>query len=53
VITIVNYHSRWLTQSPYPTLHAGQVSGQLQISFVNTGGQTWTKGCSARKHGSA
>jgi len=44
VMTTVNYHSRWLTQSPYPTLRAGQVSAQLSISFVNTGGQAWTKG---------
>lgn len=44
VVTTVNYHSRWLTQSPYPTLRAGQVSGPLSISFINTGGQTWTKG---------
>ena len=44
VMTTVDYHSRWLTQSPYPTLHVGEVSGQLSISFVNTGGQTWTKG---------
>jgi hypothetical protein len=44
VVTIVNYHSRWLTQSPYPTLRAGQVSGPLFISFLNTGSQTWTKG---------
>jgi uncharacterized protein YkwD len=44
VVTTVDYHSRWLTQSPYPTLRAGQVSGQLSISFVNTGSQTWTKG---------
>ncbi len=44
VVTIVNYHSRWLTQSPYPTLRAGQVSGPLSISFLNTGSQTWTKG---------
>jgi len=44
VLTTVNYHSRWLTQSSYPTLRAGEVSGQLSISFLNTGGQTWTKG---------
>ena len=44
VVTTVNYHSRWLTQSPYPTLRAGQVSGTLSISFLNTGAQTWTKG---------
>jgi hypothetical protein len=44
VVTTVNYHSRWLTQSAYPTLRAGQVSSQLSISFVNTGSQAWTKG---------
>jgi uncharacterized protein YkwD len=44
VVTTVNYHSRWLTQSAYPTLRAGQVSGMLSISFLNTGAQTWTKG---------
>ena len=44
VVTNVDYHSRWLTQSPYPTLRAGQVSGPLSISFLNTGSQTWTKG---------
>ena len=44
VVTTVNYHSRWLTQSAYPTLRAGQVSGTLSISFLNTGAQTWTKG---------
>jgi hypothetical protein len=44
VVTIVDYHSRWLTQSPYPTLRAGQMSAPLSISFVNTGSQTWTKG---------
>jgi hypothetical protein len=44
IVTNVDYHSRWLTQSPYPTLRAGQVSGQLSISFINTGSQTWTKG---------
>jgi len=44
VVTTVNYHSRWLTQSAYPTLRAGQVSGPLFISFLNTGSQTWTKG---------
>jgi len=44
VVTTVNYHSRWLTQSAYPTLRAGQVSGTLSITFLNTGAQTWTKG---------
>jgi hypothetical protein len=44
VVTNVNYHSRWMAQSAYPTLRAGQVSSTLSISFLNTGSQTWTKG---------
>ena len=44
VVTNVDYHSRWMTQSAYPTLRPGQVSGTLSISFLNTGSQTWTKG---------
>ena len=44
VVTNVNYHSRWMAQSAYPTLRPGQVSGTLSISFLNTGSQTWTKG---------
>jgi hypothetical protein len=44
VVTNVDYHSRWMTQSPYPTLRPGQVSGTLSISFLNTGSQAWTRG---------
>src|SRR5439155_1444346 len=29
ITTIVDYHSRWASQSAYPTLRAGQVSGSL------------------------
>jgi hypothetical protein len=42
--TRVDYHGAWLTQSAYPTLRAGEVSGPLFIKFQNTGSQTWTKG---------
>jgi len=44
VMTIVDYHSRWVSQSPYPTLRAGETSAPLVIAFRNAGSQTWTKG---------
>ena len=40
----VGFHAKWLSQSPYPTLGPGQVSEPLTISFLNTGGATWTRG---------
>lgn len=40
----VGFHGKWLSQSPYPTLSPGQVSEPLTISFMNTGGVTWTRG---------
>ena len=44
VTTIVNYHSAWVSQSAYPTLGAGQLSGPLQITFRNVGTEAWNKG---------
>jgi uncharacterized protein YkwD len=44
VTTRVDYHSRWVSQSPYPTLRAGQISGPLSITFRNAGSQSWVKG---------
>jgi glucose/arabinose dehydrogenase len=44
VVSDLGYHSAWVSQSPYPTLQAGQVSAPLTIVFRNTGTQTWTKG---------
>jgi len=44
VTTFANYHSDWATQSAYPTLQAGQVSGTLSIQFRNTGTSTWNRG---------
>ncbi len=38
------YHSAWLSQSPYPTLRPGEVSGPVTIAFRNTGSQTWLRG---------
>src|SRR5712692_9531609 len=44
VVSDPGLHSAWVSQSPYPTLQAGQVSAPLNVVFRNTGTQTWTKG---------
>ena len=44
VTTVVDYHSRWVSQSAYPTLRVGQVSGPLSIAFRNAGSQSWIRG---------
>jgi cysteine-rich secretory family protein len=44
VTTVVDYHSRWVTQSAYPTLRVGQLSGPLSISFRNAGSLSWNRG---------
>jgi hypothetical protein len=44
VTTVVDYHSRWVSQSAYPTLRAGQISGPLSITFRNAGSLSWTRG---------
>jgi len=44
VTTIVDYHSRWVSESAFPTLGAGTVSGPLTITFRNAGSQPWNKG---------
>jgi uncharacterized protein YkwD len=44
VTTVVDYHSRWDSQSAYPTLRVGQISGPLSISFRNVGSMSWTRG---------
>jgi glucose/arabinose dehydrogenase len=44
VVSDPGLHSAWVSQSPYPTLQAGQVSAPLSIVFRNTGTQTWAKG---------
>jgi uncharacterized protein YkwD len=44
VTTVVDYHSRWVSQSAYPTLRVGELSGPLSISFRNAGSQSWIRG---------
>jgi len=49
VVSEPGFHSAWVSQSPYPTLQAGQVSAPLSIVFRNTGTQAWTKGVLGRE----
>ncbi|MGH2471997.1 MAG: CAP domain-containing protein, partial [Candidatus Limnocylindria bacterium] len=44
VTTVVDYHSRWVSQSAYPTLRVGQLSDPLSISFRNAGSLSWIRG---------
>jgi glucose/arabinose dehydrogenase len=38
------FHSRWVSESPWPTLDPGQTSAPLTITFRNSGTKTWVKG---------
>jgi hypothetical protein len=44
VTTVVDYHSRWVSESAFPTLHVGEISGSLSIVFRNAGSQAWVRG---------
>ncbi len=44
VVSDLGYHSRWVSQSPNPTLAPGVTSADLTLVFRNTGTKTWTKG---------
>jgi hypothetical protein len=44
VTSAYDFHSRWVSQSPYPRLTPGAVSGPLTVTFVNTGSQIWVRG---------
>ncbi len=44
VMTRVDYHSAWSSQSAYPTLRPGALSGPLSVTFRNTGSETWVRG---------
>ena len=44
VTSDAGYHSRWVAQSPYPTLAPGGTSAPLTLTFANTGSRAWTKG---------
>jgi uncharacterized protein YkwD len=44
VTTVVDYHSRWVSESAFPTLTVGQLSGPLSIAFRNAGSEAWVRG---------
>jgi uncharacterized protein YkwD len=44
VTTVVDYHSRWVSESAFPTLSVGQLSGPLSIVFRNAGSESWIRG---------
>ena len=44
VTTVVDYHSRWVSESAFPTLRVGQLSGPLSIVFRNAGSLAWIRG---------
>jgi hypothetical protein len=44
VTSLPDYHSAWVSQSTYPTLHAGQLSAPLSMVYRNTGTAPWVKG---------
>lgn len=44
VVSDLGYHSKWVAQSPSPTLAPGAVSADITLTFRNTGTKTWTKG---------
>jgi hypothetical protein len=44
VTTFVDYHSRWVSESAFPTLGVGQLSGPLSVVFRNAGSQAWIRG---------
>lgn len=40
----LGFHSRWVSQSPYPTVDPGQATAPMTITFRNTGTRTWRRG---------
>lgn len=40
----LGFHSRWVSQSPYPTVDPGQATPAMTITFRNTGTRAWRKG---------
>jgi len=44
--SLPGFHSRWVAQSAYPKLRAGDPSASIVISLRNTGTMSWVKGTS-------
>lgn len=44
VVSDAGWHSKWIGQSANPSLAPGATSGDITVTFRNTGTKTWTKG---------
>ena len=49
IVSAPTYHSRWASQTAYPTLRAGQISGPLTLTFTNVGASPWVKGATGQE----
>jgi len=49
VTSDIGYHSRFATQSTYPTLASGQTSAPLTVTFTNTGSKPWVQGAAGQQ----
>ncbi|HEV2250834.1 MAG TPA: CAP domain-containing protein [Candidatus Limnocylindria bacterium] len=49
IVSASSYHSKWVSQSAYPTLRVGQVSAPLTIAFANTGTSAWLRGAAGQE----
>ncbi|OLC55931.1 MAG: hypothetical protein AUH85_07950 [Chloroflexi bacterium 13_1_40CM_4_68_4] len=45
----LGFHSRWVSQSAFPTLRPNEVSGDLFVTFRNTGTREWVRGAPAQQ----
>lgn len=43
------FHSRWVSQSPNPTLGPGATSGDITLTFRNAGTKAWVKGAAGQQ----
>lgn len=43
------FHSRWLSQTAWPTLSPGEISAPISLTFTNTGSLIWVKGSLGRE----
>ena len=44
IVSGSSYHSKWVSESTYPTLQVGETSAPLTLTFTNTGASPWMKG---------
>ena len=44
VVSDLGWHSKWVSQSPNPSLVPGATSGDITVTLRNTGTKTWTRG---------